>query len=1500
MDTAKWWEFFNSIPQDIPNEAYDIMRQEMFWKEQAPQLAQKGLAPQASLKNWMDATSRPLTTNFPRATLVGQSIKKGLMAPIAGLTQDEKLKQELAQGSEHARMEAQASGSSPLGIMGMEMVGEGLGMAPYFAAGTGVAGGAVRALASRLGVGKVAGEAAAKAAQLGPDEAMRAGQLAWDTAIKSLQHKSTIPAAGAIQGLYDAARTDEGHRLTEGLKGVAIGTVGGAVFEGILNPRAALRSIHGLSKQEATAIDHTLRGIASDELRSVADNALSRHPNIQGTLEQWLAQSVTLARKTATPRQPIEIEKGSKLSIIMRGSDGAEYPLYNQDPAKIDRMVEVIGKHLDKGGEIVNVKGDANAVNKLYMQFENFARARGEYELPVTIKGADPDAGPLVLYKESSGVEQLSRASSPETAPPGGTRQIGIDQLSPLSYLEQLPDGSILDKKTGARYSSMEIALRANKVKMDVRTQYGSWYTPDGTHLDVPMMDHEGIANQYLHSTGGQRGGSDEMFNIGSIRRATSSLELQSHAISSPGFTKAVSDMWETAQAKGWKKIFIDVLPSEGSTIHGSFTIPTEDIGKLFMDPKGTLREAMKSRKMKADLSSIDTNLPNTPSSIQWRETPTHIRGIGPQGSLPGMPSYNGITQGMGEGNKPLIIYADDMPNPRSTMFHENLHGAMSYTGIADKVNELVPMVPGAAQLRNAFTSDVQKLAGPYINEEIVTHLTSAIRTNDGDKLAQFVHADESLEKVMQVGANLASTVKELAMGTADSTYQRQLIRQMDDVIRRSGTIPELKREIELNGDSLILSDGKFVVRSGNRKQTFTSREALVEYMEQNYREPLNAPNLLDESMLPDMPRFALKDPIQSPPLTTDPLPMDHSGGAPIVGGIHALSYWVRPFYAWLDTVSRKNNYPELYTAFKSIDNKLADQEAFIVGHENKLVEIFKGYKPQRRSDLYHYMETPAQHKDTVAKQLNLTTKEIADANKLRAEFYDPLFQEFGIDPSLYVEEYAPRLRQANGDLSAVRPGGRLSQADIDFFARHKRTGDLDERDTDLLRVSHAYLRIGAKEKFMGADLKRATELVNEKLEDGSFRLGTLQPLLKRHLDFIQHRPDYTQKLVDGAVQSAINLTNEIIGQFNGKMPAAMQLGKIEMPAGDVLGRFLLFSYAGTVGVARPMAFVRDGMQFLMTTYPMLGEQYTMHGLKKAFGALKKGETREQLWGIPEKYGVFQHVSDLRNLYSGGSESLATSKLARASEAAMKPMEWQNNANRLASFWGHADKVFDNIAAFSNQPDLLLKKTGLIYLDKPLQESFMKEITASTPQQWKDISYRAAKELVDVSQWNYRRGAMPGTYKYALGRLFGQYGSWPMNYWEYGRRLLRSGDGADKGMAMARLAAMHTAVLKAGEGTGVDTASWVFTGPASYAGSPLLSSTLGTPTAAFDWQTGRGDDAREQLQRTGAMTVPIVGLAGYQWYKAVTDDNPDEIWKVLLGFNDLTEAELKQGIHNIP
>jgi hypothetical protein len=837
----------------------------------------------------------------------------------------------------------------------------------------------------------------------------------------------------------------------------------------------------------------------------------------------------------------------------------------------------------------------------------------------------------------------------------------------------------------------------------------------------------------------------------------------------------------------------------------------------------------------------------------------------------------------------------------RGLITHEHVHGLVGYLGIRDYLDDAIRNNSLSRRLYNAFTPESKAMYKDTWPEEVYAYLSQAVRNTDENLIKAFADADDGRENVLKYTADISRGLLSEVGRQPDSLHKRMFERQLNLVLRRTGTLSDTSRSAEVMGESVSLRDGQWVVTDGATELRFSTREEAAKAVEERFQEPLTAANLVDEDALPEgIERFATTHPVSSKrsKRASDPLSLEiaRPPAGRVKGGFQATSYWFTPFYSWVDTVAKKNNWPELYRAFGvklkqaqlQFDVSYNDWSRRIV--DTKLTELPKA----RREDLAHYLETPAEAKPKVATELNLTNEELAIANKVRG-LYDEAFTELGINPELYLEDYVSRIRKVEGmDPDLVKPSGRLAPEHTKFFGEMVRSGELDPREEDLASILSTYFRLGLRKKVMGDAFEEAGKMVNLKTPEGEFVLGSLQPYFKRHLELLRGRPDASQKVVEGVFGAVTDTFNAGLAKVNKTLPASLQIPEIKLPE-DAMRRWMLFSYAGSMGL-RPMVPIRDSTQLLLTTYPLLGEKYLGVGLQKAFGVFK-GYAQSDAWQIAEQYGALMHENPLHNLITSGYQSAADSgTLTKLADWMLKPLLISNNSNRLISFWGHSEKALNAIQQFALHGDLkrFTKDSGAWVLDSNLKDSFIKELQATTPDKWRDLSFRLGKELTDVSQWNYHRGASPGLYKYALGRLFGQYGTWPLNYVNYTKRLLTQGDAADRVATGARLASMHAAVLSTLESFGVDGGQWVFTQPMAYGGGPSFQ-TFSNLLQSIDVETFRGEEARRDLLRQPTTMIPG-GLAARQLYNAVMNDDPD-MWKIVMGFTPMTAKEEEQGMH---
>src|SRR5688572_6915296 len=1412
MDVTKWWEYANSIfPQDrstrgyaVSDTAYDTLREKYYYEVMAPEIAKQGMSPAASKDVFMEATGRPGKAKFPRAELVGKNVLAGLVAPIAGTTDNAK---ELRQLTEGAQREASRQGIGPVQAGALSMVGQGIGMAPYFASPT-----------------------------------MAARQLGMSIAGPMGRAMLEVPVVGAIQGLYDAASADDGHRVSAGLEGFALGAGFAAGFEGIGALRKTLKRNHGLTDSEAAAVADSMHGTADDVQQTIANTIINQQPAIGDTIEQSVKVSKDVARRLGTPDLPSEVEHGSSLRLQMQGADGKNYFVSGFNDKNVDQIIERVDKHLQMGGKIIQTFGDETEINKLYKALES----KIEMEVPVSVAGQEVK------------VRTFSQEPTPST--------VSLETKGALSRVEMRNDGSVFDPVSDTAFQNLESFFRAKGLRYESaaparQEPTGFFYSPQGKKLGVDS--HESFIRDIFKGEGRQLSDDPVMdaLEIGWVRRRGDGIEVHGDFINKDQTAIAVMD----AFGEGRNAIAITSFPFTPS---GGLTLPRSMMEDFINNPKKILLQLKQQWKdgIRYELSS-GKQVKFDPL-VELKERALAMRG---QTGVPMM----GMTQPTGMGQKPIIIYGSEAN--KGTVFHENLHGHFSYLGIDQQIASDIGKLPHAQVLSRALPASAQK----YANEELATYLTTAVRTNDTEWLNRFVAADEDLPTVLQTASQVAGVVKSRALQTPNSLNQRILVRRMDAVQRRAGVITDLEHTATRMGKELSVRDGKFTLTDAASSKTFDTRDSLMEHMERLYDEPLNAPNLIDESYVPDfVPRFERKSPT-NPPISTVP-PLPPSGK--IKGGMQAMSFFVRPFYSWVDTVARKNKYPELYSTFKGLDTAMSGLINYEKSYEGKFKNIFNDISPDKRKGISHYLANPTEE---MAAQLNLSVKDIAKANRVLNEVIAPLSHDMGFEPQHYFEYM--RQHRASGK---VVPNERLPKDKL--AAVENGVQGIDPRDTDIGWISNSLLRNSGRTRHLEPQLRAAENIIDAKVE-GEYVLGTLRPLFKRHVDFMRTRPDQSLTLMNSAADAVIESLNDIITSSNKKLPGALQMPKIETSGKDALGKMMLFSYAGSMGL-RPMTVIRDGFQVITNTLPMLGPKYFNIGMARAFGGVKEGRA-SNAYKVAREYGALIEHNDLQNLFAAGNESLVGGKMTKLADWMLLPMQIANNSNRLVSFWGHSEKALDALKSYGTDPKMFLKKSGLIYADEGLQKMFLEQLPlARTGDQMRDLSFKIGKEMTDLSQWNYHRGAHPGIYKYALGRLLGQYGTWPLNYIEYGRRLARSGDAMDKVAAMTGYTMAHAAILKGGEALGIDTASWVFTSPLAYGGGPMMSTAQAALTA-FDTQGQRGEQARRQLGRQLSMSVPG-GMAAENIYDAIMTDDPNLMLR-LWGFNPLEDSDMTKGLHGL-
>jgi hypothetical protein len=168
------------------------------------------------------------------------------------------------------------------------------------------------------------------------------------------------------------------------------------------------------------------------------------------------------------------------------------------------------------------------------------------------------------------------------------------------------------------------------------------------------------------------------------------------------------------------------------------------------------------------------------------------------------------------------------------------------------------------------------------------------------------------------------------------------------------------------------------------------------------------------------------------------------------------------------------------------------------------------------------------------------------------------------------------------------------------------------------------------------------------------------------------------------------------------------------------------------------------------------------------------------------------------------------------------------------------------------------------------------------------------KILVEDTQFIYNGINAPLSFRGNVGRLFGQFGTWPIAFTEFAIQNTMGGGGADwRRKFLGRYAQQKLALYSVGTALGVDTSTWNFAMPLTFQGGPWFqafrdAAVLTSSQNEFDRRKARGGLNR----MVGYMGTPF-GTGVFNPLGGVTTDllqaraerNPLEAIMLATGFN---------------
>jgi len=412
-----------------------------------------------------------------------------------------------------------------------------------------------------------------------------------------------------------------------------------------------------------------------------------------------------------------------------------------------------------------------------------------------------------------------------------------------------------------------------------------------------------------------------------------------------------------------------------------------------------------------------------------------------------------------------------------------------------------------------------------------------------------------------------------------------------------------------------------------------------------------------------------------------------------------------------------------------------------------------------------------------------------------------------------------------------------------------ERTGELEGRSLDYFGIFDAYTRAGYRFKILGPGgkapgalslLEQADAVLRDYHSEGGAIPATLRPL-RDMIDRVQGIPDprYREHQIravhrlakgglthpgkeridrwidtlDKADDPARNLTKAALKQWSDSLDLKISDPHIATAA-DV---FLVLNRSRTFGL-HGMRSIRHVTQSSFTVLPRVGPA----AFSRAFVELLDVGKAEQILLRAQASGAITPA--FVHEYTNARRGLLT-KVEKLSFMYSKLDLWE----RMLSYRAGEIRGQEALAKFNSrttmnqaEKEALFEHESRLSMLHPSQRAYVMEHLK------RGNGARAVREyarlLVHHSIFDYSRANQPYWAGNIWGRLFGQYGRWPLNMIENMTILSTQGSRLQRMEAGALYAAAATTVYGLGQLFGVKTAEWIpFIHSVGYTGGPALS-----------------------------------------------------------------------------
>ncbi len=485
---------------------------------------------------------------------------------------------------------------------------------------------------------------------------------------------------------------------------------------------------------------------------------------------------------------------------------------------------------------------------------------------------------------------------------------------------------------------------------------------------------------------------------------------------------------------------------------------------------------------------------------------------------------------------------------------------------------------------------------------------------------------------------------------------------------------------------------------------------------------------------------------------------------------------------------------------------------AFETQHMDSIARLKKGLKKAHGDYITRWMEAvddlseshviPGKFyetKDQVRAEMvrefgEQTTDRVIDAGIQLRRHFDALFSQMDIDPSMFLKHYMPHLRDvaSMGDLgSTLRPRDIAHIPTVEKEKFFEMMREVDPRDvlmeTDAFKLAEIYTHLAGRNLHMRPvldtlkrDLDGMVKALRNNPEITNQDYEMVANYFGRMFDSMTGRAPEGQRTLEMGVEGTRRHLHQLAEKMTGrKIPANT--------AKDPISTLITIS-TGAHLAGRGYPIARNLTQSALTGAPLIGVDGWMDGIQRAMqpGSLQRLMDLGKIHKVQMPTGA-GYAMDHRGIIAAG----------------MKGYKWADWMNRAIVYLGaesNVERTFADLKAGRITRDQMLRRAGARMFGKSNYNNIVKSLNAAPTE---DAALTALKDRVGTlamerSQYLYNRFDQPEMFRSGIGRVFGQYTSWPLNYANFIRSSITSDSMGitDKAKVIGTTAGVAAAIAK--------------------------------------------------------------------------------------------------------